>query len=207
MQHPHETGLTAFLSFAASFLFLLSVHSCRRLADTCRKNSVQAANQPRVTEMRIGSNPDWVYSVQRPTANTVTIRRGPFRPFIHLFIYSGFVLLSGSIFCRLPFYSLFLVCCHFLSLSLNYSVHIISTFKLHSNFNISRFYFSKRYAPFLSSSLNPSNQALPFHRAHALHTSHGDQLKKKILTTHTHTQFCPQSLFLFPLNDSRRNDS
>ena len=117
MQHPHETGLTDFLSFAASFLFLLRVHSCRRLADTCRKNSVQAANQPRVTEMRIGSNPDWVYSVQRPTANTVTIRRGPFRPFIHLFIYSGFVLLSGSIFCRLPFYSLFLVCCHFLSLS------------------------------------------------------------------------------------------
>ena len=147
----HETGLTAFLSFAA-FLLLLSVHSCyscRQLADTC-KSRFQAANQPLATEMRVGSNPDWTYSVHRAPPpvgqygnNTRRALRGPF---VHLFGLRSSVWLHFL--CRLS-HSPFCSPSGLLSLSVNY----ISSPQLSTPFDFNirlDFYSRKRYASFVS---------------------------------------------------------
>lgn len=102
----------------------------------------------------------------RLSVNTVTIHDMPFGD--HLSIYSGFVLLSGSIFSAVSpiLHSvLHLVCCHFLSTTyhhLNSQLHLTST-------SVSIFIPESDTLPLFPSVLNSSNKAPPFHRAPSPH--------------------------------------
>ena len=101
----------------------------------------------------------------RLSVNTVTIHDMPFGD--HLSIYSGFVLLSGSIFCRLS-HSPFCSPSGLLSLSVNY----ISSPQLSTPFDFNillGFYSRKRYAPFVSLCSELLKQSPPFHRAPSPH--------------------------------------
>lgn len=83
---PHRFSFFCcfFALIKCAFLLFLQT-ACRHL----QKSRFQAANQPLATEMRVGSNPDWTYSVQRAPPpvgqygnNTRHALRGPF---VHFF--------------------------------------------------------------------------------------------------------------------------
>lgn len=184
-----------------------SCYSCRRLADTCRK--VGSRRPISRWRRRCGWEATLIGRIpykgpHRLSVNTVTIHDMPFGD--HLSISSGFVLLSGSIFCRL-FHSPSCSPSGLLSLSVNY----ISSPQLSTPFDFNillDFYSRNDTLPLFPFALNSSNKA-PRFIVHPLHTSHGDQLKKKIPTTHTHTQFArnPSSSFPLTTHDGTTLDS
>ena len=139
----------------------------RKPADTCRK--VGSRRPISRWRHRCGSEAALIGRIpyrapHRLSVNTVTIHDLPFGD--HLCICSGFVLLSGSIFCRLS-HSPFCLPLGLLSLSVNYiSLQLSTPF----DFNISFDFISRNDTLLLFPfSLTSSNKAPPFHRAPSPH--------------------------------------